>query len=100
VQPRTERSPVCAGDKLENRALPAQRMTDDRVNILLVDDQPANLIALEAMLQSLGQNLIKADSGREALKWLLTQVQGTGSGPDSNPRLPKSTHDMPMASLT
>ena len=45
---------------------------DDRVNILLVDDQPANLIALEAMLQGLGQNLIKAESGREALKWLLT----------------------------
>jgi hypothetical protein len=45
---------------------------DDRVNILLVDDQPANLLALEAMLQGLGQNLITADSGREALKWLLT----------------------------
>jgi signal transduction histidine kinase len=45
---------------------------DDRVNILLVDDQPANLIALEAMLQGLGQNLVKAESGREALKWLLT----------------------------
>jgi two-component system sensor histidine kinase/response regulator len=44
----------------------------DRVNILLVDDQPANLVALEAMLQGLGQNLIKAQSGREALKWLLT----------------------------
>jgi signal transduction histidine kinase len=45
---------------------------EDRVNILLVDDQPANLVALEAMLQGLGQNLIKAQSGREALKWLLT----------------------------
>ena len=45
---------------------------DDRVNILLVDDQPANLVALEAMLQGLGQNLIKAESGREALRWLLT----------------------------
>jgi two-component system, sensor histidine kinase and response regulator len=44
----------------------------DKVNILLVDDQPANLVALEAMLQGLGQNLIKAESGREALKWLLT----------------------------
>jgi signal transduction histidine kinase len=45
---------------------------DDRVNILLVDDQPANLIAMEAMLEGLGQNLIKAESGLEALKWLLT----------------------------
>ena len=45
---------------------------DDRVNILLVDDRPANLVAMEGMLQSLGQNLMKASSGREALKWLLT----------------------------
>ena len=52
---------------------PPDRLTaDDRVNVLLVDDQPANLVALEAMLQGLGQNLIKASSGREALKWLLT----------------------------
>jgi signal transduction histidine kinase len=52
--------------------IPASPPADDRVNILLVDDQPANLVALEAMLQGLGQNLIKAESGREALKWLLT----------------------------
>ena len=59
----------------ESTARPSVRPSvreDDRVNILLVDDQPANLIALEAMLQGLGQNLIKAESGREALKWLLT----------------------------
>jgi signal transduction histidine kinase len=43
-----------------------------RVSILLVDDQPANLLALEAMLQGLGQNLVMAASGREALKWLLS----------------------------
>src|SRR5918995_2737791 len=53
-------------------SIPAYPPTDDRVNILLVDDQPANLVALEAMLQGLGQNLIRAESGREALKWLLT----------------------------
>jgi len=55
----------------ERAAGPAAPPLDDRVNILLVDDQPANLVALEAMLQGLGQNLIKAESGREALKWLL-----------------------------
>jgi two-component system, sensor histidine kinase and response regulator len=65
--------PMEESDSLEPRASPPDRLTaDDRVNILLVDDQPANLIALEAMLQGLGQNLIKAESGREALKWLLT----------------------------
>jgi two-component system sensor histidine kinase/response regulator len=53
-------------------AVPPSEPEDDRVNILLVDDQPANLLALEAMLQGLGQNLITAESGREALKWLLT----------------------------
>ncbi|MGH7515097.1 MAG: sensor histidine kinase [Gemmatimonadales bacterium] len=53
-------------------ALSAESSDSDRVNILLVDDKPANLVALEAMLQGLGQNLIMARSGREALKWLLT----------------------------
>jgi two-component system, sensor histidine kinase and response regulator len=53
-------------------AEPDRAVADDRVNILLVDDQPANLVALEAMLQGLGQNLISARSGREALKWLLS----------------------------
>ncbi len=53
--------------------LPEPARFDERVNILLVDDQPANLIALEAMLQGLGQNLVRAGSGREALRCLLDQ---------------------------
>jgi len=41
------------------------------VNILMVDDQPAKLMAYEAMLGELGENLIKANSAREALAYLL-----------------------------
>ena len=44
---------------------------DDRVNILLVDDQPGKLLAYEAMLGGLGERLIKANSGKEALELLL-----------------------------
>src|SRR6202035_5701325 len=43
----------------------------DRVNILLVDDQPAKLMSYEVILQDLGENLLKATSGREALEYLL-----------------------------
>jgi two-component system, sensor histidine kinase len=46
-------------------------MTDERVSILLVDDRPENLLALEAILEPLGQELIRADSGPEALKRVL-----------------------------
>jgi PAS domain S-box-containing protein len=40
-------------------------------NILLVDDRPENLLALEAILEPLGQNLLYADSGEDALRKLL-----------------------------
>src|SRR5512143_3592157 len=43
----------------------------DKVNILMVDDQPAKLLSYEVMLSVLGENLIKATSGREALEQLL-----------------------------
>jgi PAS domain S-box-containing protein len=44
---------------------------DGKVNILLVDDQPAKLLSYEVILRELGENLIKASSGREALEYLL-----------------------------
>jgi CheY-like chemotaxis protein len=40
--------------------------------ILMVDDRPENLLALHAILQGLGHELIEASSGEEALKCLLT----------------------------
>jgi PAS domain S-box-containing protein len=43
----------------------------EKVNILMVDDQPAKLLSYEAILADLGENLIKARSGREALEILL-----------------------------
>ena len=55
-----------SGDHRENGA-----SRDDRVNILLVDDRPENLLALEAILEPLSQNLIRAHSGPEALKRVL-----------------------------
>lgn len=43
----------------------------DKVNILMVDDQPAKLLSYEAILGDLGENLMKAASAREALELLL-----------------------------
>ena len=43
----------------------------DAVNILMVDDQPGKLLTYEAILSDLGENLIKASSGKEALEKLL-----------------------------
>ncbi|OWY65789.1 hybrid sensor histidine kinase/response regulator [cyanobacterium TDX16] len=47
--------------------------SEPKINVLLVDDYPENLVALEATLNSLGQNLVKAYSGKQALKCLLEQ---------------------------
>jgi len=43
----------------------------DRVNILMVDDQPGKLLSYKVVLAELGGNLIKAQSGKEALDHLL-----------------------------
>jgi signal transduction histidine kinase len=49
----------------------APRARPDKVNILLVDDQPARLLSYETILGQLGQNLITARSGVEALARLM-----------------------------
>jgi two-component system sensor histidine kinase/response regulator len=46
-------------------------MERERPNVLLVDDVPANLVALEALLGGLSCELVRAESGNEALKQLL-----------------------------
>src|SRR5690242_14965959 len=44
---------------------------EDKINILLVDDQPSKLLTYEVILRELGEKLIKATSGKEALEQLL-----------------------------
>jgi signal transduction histidine kinase len=46
-------------------------LTREKVNILMVDDQPAKLLSFEAILGELGENLIKAGTATEALECLL-----------------------------
>src|SRR5688500_15276766 len=44
-----------------------------RANVLLVDDRPENLLALESVLADLNQNLISVTSAKEALRYLLLE---------------------------
>src|SRR6266446_5529087 len=57
--------------------LPIQRdgpaPADEKVNILIVDDRPDKLLAHETVLAELDQNLVRATSGRDALRCLLHQ---------------------------
>ncbi len=50
---------------------PKDQPATDRVKILLVDDTPENLVSLEAALEGLGEELVLANSGMEALRFLL-----------------------------
>src|SRR5689334_9495952 len=43
----------------------------EKINILLVDDQPAKLLSYELILAELGENLIKAESASAALQLIL-----------------------------
>ena len=47
--------------------------SENQANILLVDDRPENLLAMETILADLGQNLVRAASANEALRFLLTE---------------------------
>src|SRR6188768_680787 len=46
---------------------------DEKVNILIVDDRPDKMLAHETVLAELNQNLVRATSGKEALRCLLKQ---------------------------
>jgi CheY-like chemotaxis protein len=81
------------------------------VKILLVDDRPENLLALEAILSGLGHELVKASSGEEALKRLLTddvavilldvQMPGMdGFETASHVKQRERTRDIPIVFLT
>jgi len=49
----------------------ADTVMNEKVNVLLVDDQPDKLLAYEVILGDLGENLVKTSSAREALQFLL-----------------------------
>ena len=65
-------SPACSALSTQHSVL-STSMSEAKANILLVDDKPDKLLALEVVLADLGQNLVRAGSGREALRHLLQQ---------------------------
>ena len=48
-----------------------EALTREKVKILLVDDNPDNLVSIEAALEALNEDLVSARSGTEALRYLL-----------------------------
>src|SRR5438045_1982115 len=69
------RKPDPAGEAAGDAGLPASNghLKTAKVNILLVDDRADKLLAIDAILAPLGQNVVKARSGKEALRELLRQ---------------------------
>ena len=59
----------CGPDRQENGH--PRMANDEKVNILVVDDLPEKLLVYETILEGLGQNVVTARSGREALRHLL-----------------------------
>jgi two-component system sensor histidine kinase/response regulator len=72
AQTRTQREETRRGDEPESPQQPA-KPGHGEVSILIVDDTPENLVALEAVLSDLGQRLVKVTSGKEALRMLLKE---------------------------
>ncbi|MDX1583969.1 MAG: response regulator [Thermoanaerobaculia bacterium] len=62
-----------ASDVSEIPGLREQRESDSPIEILVVDDNPANITAIEAALGDFGGRIERATSGREALRHLLTR---------------------------
>ncbi|HUS05625.1 MAG TPA: ATP-binding protein [Bryobacteraceae bacterium] len=62
---------IAGGAEAAGVATKTEPVEKYRVKILMVDDQPENLVALEAVLEGLGQELVQARSGKEALRCLL-----------------------------
>src|ERR1700730_3316826 len=67
----TEKSDNLAAPGVTEAPRERHAPANETVNILIVDDLPANVLALEAVLDGPGQNLVKAHSGPEALKRVL-----------------------------
>src|SRR5262245_28951045 len=55
----------------DDEEIPLPQEAPARATVLLVDDHPANLVVLEAILAPLGHELVKASSGEQALKQIL-----------------------------
>jgi len=94
-----------------SNAAEPRRDETEQVDILIVDDRAENLLALEAILEPLGQRLVRASSGEEALRKLLTRdfavilldVQMPGMNGFDTARLIKSrerTRHIPIIFLT
>lgn len=65
---RRQQAEMTGNDVATVAAMTPEVPQPDTVKILLVDDKPENLVALEAVLDGLGQELIKAQSGKDALR--------------------------------
>lgn len=57
--------------EFEGQSSESGMIAEEKVNILMVDDQPGKLLSYEAILADLGENLVKATSAKEALEKLL-----------------------------